>query len=100
VALLDLLDVYMLYCGMTSNEQQTPDYANVDFSALEAMGITVEFNGQATITPYTVRTKRLHLGLMANKANPNLLFVIGNNSGKLRGYTWFRIVDNKLTPYS
>jgi len=100
VCVLDLRDVYMVYCGMTSTEQQTPDYANVDFSALEAMGITVEFRGQATITPYHVRTKRTELGLMANKANPNLLFVIGNSSGKLRGYTWFRIIDNKLTPYS
>lgn len=83
-----------------TNTKNTPDYANVDFSMLEAMGITVEFRGQATITPYTVRTKRTELGLMANEANPALLFVIGNASGKLRGWTWFKIVDNKLVPWS
>ena len=85
---------------MTTTDQPTPDYRNVDFSATEAIGLTVEFKGQSTLTPYHISTKRGTWGLMANKANPALLFVIGNTSGKVRGYTWFRIIDNVLTPYS
>ena len=74
----------------------TPDYANVDMSAMEALGFTVDFQGQATMTPYQISTKRGTWGLMANKANPALLFVIGNASGKVKGITWFKIVDNVL----
>ena len=86
---------------MTANTNTNPiDYAAVDMSEVETMGFTVTHNGNATMTPYTLTTSRGAWGLMANAHNPALLFIIGNVSGKVRGISWWKIIDNKLTPYS
>lgn len=53
---------------------------------------------------FIVTGPRGEWGLMRNKNNPNLMFVVkskGFGCGAIRGWEWFKLqADGKVTPYS